>query len=235
MRDGAPPPICPLPERLDLAPARSVLVLAPHADDETLGCGGTLALLKRQGSVVTVVVVTDGAGGDPLGQAGSDIVAIRRREADAAMAILGVTNRVFWSEPDGKVADTGALRGRLAKLVDEAKPDWLFLPSTLDYHRDHVAAGEAALGAMRLSSRRPRCFAYEVWSPLRASHVVDIGATMDVKLAALDAYASQLSVLDYRTAVKGLNAYRSLYCGGPPGYAECFLEIPPARRFSLFG
>ena len=58
-------PVCPLPPQLALPKGGKALVLAPHHDDETLGCGGTLARLCQSGWHVKLVIVTDGALGDP--------------------------------------------------------------------------------------------------------------------------------------------------------------------------
>ena len=90
-----------LPERA-LVPMRTtdltgnvVLALAPHPDDESLGCGGALALHRAAGDPVKVVFVTDGARGDERGEDPRDAyVALRRREAAEACAALGVDDAI---------------------------------------------------------------------------------------------------------------------------------------------
>ena len=89
---------CPLPQALDLTQARKVLVFAPHPDDETLGCGGTLARLALH-CPVKVVLVTDGSGAGGL-PPGADT--IRQAEFVRALAVLGVTDSAQLNQPDRK-------------------------------------------------------------------------------------------------------------------------------------
>jgi LmbE family N-acetylglucosaminyl deacetylase len=222
LRELAP---CPLPLPLDLSVPRRVLVFAPHPDDETIGCGGTIALLRDRGCAVTVVFVTDGAGGDPEGHQGGQIVSVRQREATLAAASLGDPQLIFWAEPDGRTFDSWALRQRIAALVRAEKPDWIFLPSLLDYHRDHVAVARAVLRAVRRTRVSSRCFLYEIWAPVLASHNVDISSVAARKEAALGAYPSQLAYFDHRKASLALGTLRALFASRQgTTLTECFLE-----------
>jgi LmbE family N-acetylglucosaminyl deacetylase len=222
---------CPLPSELELPPGARVLVVAPHSDDEILGCGGTLALLAQKGCAIRVVVVTDGCQGDPLGRSDGDIVAVRRSESRAALGLVGVSDVVFLNEPDGQFFDSRRFQARMATLLEEYDSDWLFLPSVLDYHRDHVALGLAVMSCWNRRGRRERAFLYEVWAPLPATCVVDITGVVERKRDALNCYQSQLAYRDYRTAILGLAAYRGLYCAPTPEprHAEAFLEMESQR------
>src|SRR5262245_30184806 len=88
----------PYPETWLAPPAGPVLVVAPHPDDETIGCGATLALHARRGDTVHVVVVTDGELGDPRGLFARDdggagsYVELRRDECRRALQALGVVS-----------------------------------------------------------------------------------------------------------------------------------------------
>ena len=214
---------CPLPTPLALLRQGRVLVFAPHPDDETLGCGGTMALLRQNHCTVRVVVVTDGSGAGTLP---ATAVSIRREETRAAMEVLGVDDIVFLDEPDGSFRNHPRFMREVTALLEKFEPDWIFLPSLLDYHRDHVAIGDALLQCWQCWRGSARAFFYEIWSPLPATHVVDIGAVEDLKRAAISCYALPLEHCDYLSASMGLAAYRGLYLSGNGrrALAEAFTE-----------
>jgi LmbE family N-acetylglucosaminyl deacetylase len=215
--------LCSLPRMLTPIENGRVLVFAPHQDEETIGCGRTLALLRKKGCEIKVVFVTDGggAGGFPVGT-----VAIRRKEAIAAMAVIGVDDLVFLDEPDGNFRNTPAFEQNIMAILHQFCPDWLFLPSVLDYHRDHVAIGQAVCSCWRRSQGAARAFFYEIWSPLPATCVVDISSVAELKQSALSLYELPLAHCDYLSSSMGLAAYRGLYLpgNGHPKFAEAFVE-----------
>lgn len=213
----------PLPPVLDLAPARRVLVLAPHPDDETMGCGGTLARLARHAEIRVVLVTNgDGAGGLPAGS--SDV---RKREMQEALARLGVAAPVLcWDEPDGHFQDTPAFRTRLSALLADFKPDWVFVPWLIDSHSDHWRIAHAA-GAVLAKSAVDKILYYEIWTPVPATHAVDITQVADTKREALMCHRTALAYGNYVEATFGLNAYRSIYIP-LSRYAEVFAVRTPA-------
>lgn len=216
---------CPVPAALSLAPVGRALVIAPHADDETLGCGGTLARMAAAGWQVRVLVVTDGAAGDPLHFV-EDVVATRQRECRAALARLGVSDVRFLDEPDGRFRGHRGFDAVLATALAEFRPDWLLSPSPLDYHRDHVAIALSVVRAWRRRGGAGRLFYYETWVPLPVTHVVDIGAVMDRKFAAVAEYVLPQRYARYLESARGLAAYRGLFLPQAEGLvgAEGFVE-----------
>ncbi len=215
--------LCLLPALLTPIEQGKILVFAPHPDDETLGCGGTLALLRQNGCTVKVVFVTDGAGAGGLPDGAA---AIRRKEAAAALGILGVDDMVFLDEPDGGFHNSSRFEKDVFELFDQFQPDWIFLPSLLDYHRDHVAIGQAILSCWQRWDGISRAFFYEIWSPLPATWIVDISSVSDLKRKAISFYELPLAHCDYLTAIMGLASYRGLYLSvqDRPKYAEAFVE-----------
>lgn len=200
------------PTVLMTPPRGRVLVLAPHADDESIGCAGALALHRRQGDHITVVIVTDGAAGDALGYyAGIDYRELRREEARRAGAIVGVQQLVFWDYPDGRLAEAEDLPERLASLLQVERPDILYRPSIQETHPDHWALGWAVEKARGRRAPAVLDFCYEIWATVRPTHVLDITPVWDVKRKAVEAYDSQLRYNDYLYMVTGLNAYRTIY------------------------
>lgn len=219
---------CPLPMPLDLTQARKVLVFAPHPDDESLGCGGTLARLAQL-CPVKVVLVTDGsgAGGLPKGAG-----AVRQTEFVRALARLGVTDSDQLHQPDGAFEANAVLKRRIQKLLNEYQPDWVFLPSPLDYHRDHVRISAFLAPLCRRAASVKQLLFYEIWAPVPATHVVDITAQAEMKQAAIAEHATAMACGDYQRCVDGLNRYRGLYLG-EGRLAEAFL-IEQGKGSGLF-
>ncbi len=175
-----------------------VLAVGPHPDDVDLGCGGTLARVASRGRRVGVVDLTAGE----LGTRGD--AEVRRREAEAAGAALGVAWRVCLDLPDGGLdarvpeqvaAVVGLLRAAAPRVVLGPHPD--------DPHPDHGAAAAllaragflSGLGRFRPDlgpAHRPRAaFAYPGARQVLTAVVIDVGAFWARKRAALAAHASQ--------------------------------------------
>ena len=185
-----------------------VLVVAPHADDETLGAGGTIARLVSEGVEVHVAVVTGHGGGwNPLGT--PDLWDTVRRECAEAMRVLGVERLHFRELPAARLADHPAyeLNATIRDLVGEVQPTVLLVPFPFDLHKDHREVFYALNVAWRTSSsdgRRIRLvLAYEVqsethWNPpyLEAGFLpnvwMEIGEFLERKLLALREYQSQM-------------------------------------------
>ena len=217
--------VCPLPQALDLSVARKVLVFAPHPDDETLGCGGTLARLVPL-CPVKAVLVTDGSGGGGLPpEAG----VLRQAEFVKALAVLGVTESMQLGQPDGSFQGGSELALRVKALLDDYRPDWVFLPSPLDYHRDHVRISAFLEPLCRRAPSVRQLLFYEIWAPVPATHVVDITEQAGRKQAALAAHATAMPHGDYQRAADGLNRYRGLYLG-KDRLAEAFWVEPVLER-----
>lgn len=193
----------------------SVLVVAPHPDDEVLGCGGTVHLRVLRGERVSVVFLTSGELGLkklPSAKAWK----IREAEANRAARILGLAKLHFLRQPDWMLGDHGrAVTKALTLALEEERPTTVYVPHSDDGHPDH----HAALRVLRAALRRcynlnPDVLAYEVWTPLREHDVVvDITSVMPQKIRALRAHRSQLSQFDYVKAVSGLNQYRGALAG----------------------
>jgi len=219
-------PICPLPKQLGLPSGAKILVIAPHSDDEVFGCGGTLALLQQQGCDLKVVIMTDGGQGDPKGYSDGEVVAVRQRESIAALGLLGIDDVMFLGEADGDFRYSPAVADQLISIMDDFAADWLFSPSVLDYHRDHIAVSLSVLNVWQQRGCRERVFLYEIWQTVPATWVVDISSVFALKQQAVQCYQLPLKYNDYLTVVRGLAQYRSLNLIGQSGQsAEAFLEL----------
>ena len=222
------PPAQPnqLPRELDLSTARRVLVIAPHPDDETLGCGGTLARLAPR-CEIQVLLVTNGDGGGDLPAGTSER---RKQEMSAAAKVLGITAAVLHlDQPDGEFSDSPAYREALTTHIERVQPNWVFLPWLGDSHRDHARIAQASSEVLQRSCAEQLLY-YETWTPVPATHVVDITATFEIKKAALLCHETALKYGNYLDAMLGLNAYRALYLAPDQRrWAEAF-AVTPARR-----
>ena len=210
-----------LPRVLDLASAKRVLVFAPHPDDECIGCAGTLALLSQNpGIEICVVLVTNGDGGqkspDP------QMSSIRIEEMRQALKVLGIHQLQTLGFQDGRFLFDAALSSALDSVVQSFHPNWVFAPSPMDYHKDHVLVSHAVAQLCKHSAYVEQLIYLESWTPLPATHIVDITGVMDLKIKALKEHRTALKYGDYARAVEGLNAYRGLYLGFDR-FAEVFV------------
>lgn len=215
---------CPLPQVLELAHNLNILLIAPHPDDETLGCGGTLALLKKNNCRIKVVIVTDG-NDNSLAEETPDVAIRRQDESREALSILGISDILFLTEPDGNCEYNKHLIKQLDDVINEFKADWIFSPSVLDCHRDHCAIGLSVLSIWQKRLCQQRLFVYEIWTPLPATWVVDISSVYEKKQQAIQCYKIPLKHGDYAHGFTGLMMYRSLYLGKVGHYAEAFMEL----------
>jgi LmbE family N-acetylglucosaminyl deacetylase len=195
------------------------MVIAAHPDDSEFGPAGTAARWIDAGSQGWLVCCTSGDQGgedpdaDPL-----VLAALREAEQRSAATIVGYSGVTFLHQPDGALANDLPLRELLVREIRTFRPDAVLAtdPDTLFYtggginHTDHRAAGIAAVDAVYPAARNPMAFpslaraglpahrvrrVYLFWSD-RADTWVDISATLDRKIEALRAHASQIHDAD---------------------------------------
>jgi N-acetylglucosamine malate deacetylase 1 len=215
-----------------------IVVLAPHMDDEVIGCGGTLARHIACGSHVTVVFLTDGGGGGAAGDAAAgkaSIAATRKHEARLALAELGIERMVFLDAEDGRLGANADLVDALRSALLAARPDIVYLPFFLEEHPDHRAASALLSEAVSGAALSFQCHGYEVWTPLFPNCLVRIDETVEAKRRAIARYQSQLAEADYLHTALGLNAYRSSALAGCEcRFAEAFFAVPLSQYLDLF-
>ncbi|WP_172979031.1 MULTISPECIES: PIG-L deacetylase family protein [unclassified Thiomonas] len=220
------------PKPFPLEAIEHALVFIPHPDDEALGCGGLLRRLVDAGCNVEIVLVSDGCGGP---NHPDNLSAERLPEFARSIRILGVEKYEAWLLPDGCLDQVPDLNERINARIKTSAPDLIIAPWPGDLHPDHAAIGHAVAS----SPAADRCSVawFEIWSPLPASHVLDITDLMDVKLQALKAHETALRFGNYLEAMMGLSAYRgiNLPYRGAANYAEAYLlrappDLPRSRR-----
>ncbi len=210
------------PAELPLLPAETArtwgktLVVAPHPDDESLGCGGAIALLSGFGIPVHVLFISDGTGSHPNSRKFPPpaLRALRENEAQSALAALGVppSKLTFLRLSDGAVptADAPGFEDAATLCLDcleSLAPQTVLLPWRRDPHPDHRATSQIIQSALRGLSSNPRVLEYPVWAWERAEsgdvpqpHEVrafrlDIESVRARKQAAVAAHVSQVTHL----------------------------------------
>jgi LmbE family N-acetylglucosaminyl deacetylase len=184
------------------------LILAPHADDESLGCGGLIAACCQRGQPPVVVILTDGAASHPGSKQypPARLRKLRAEEAGQAVTTLGLASEdlVFFDYPDTALPTSRAVSGRVATLARDKGCTVILAPWFHDPHCDHEAAAIVARDAAKPA--RCRLLSYPVWGwllppdhplPLKqvAGYKLPIAAHLEAKQRAVAAHASQYSSL----------------------------------------
>lgn len=200
-----------------------VLVISPHADDETFGCGGTIARAKSLGAQVFVVIVSAADLAHYGGGPERVTAATRVAEFQAAMATLGVDDtELLFPEPEHhlrldalprlEVVNRLERDGRLS--LERVRPDVLLFPA-VSYNQDHEVVNRAVWAACRPHLPADKPFARLVleydqpqlgWghTPFHPNFYVDITGFLDRKLAAYRCHASQVRPEPHHASVENL-------------------------------
>jgi LmbE family N-acetylglucosaminyl deacetylase len=204
-----------------------VVVVAPHPDDETLGAGGLIALLRQQDVAVKVVAVTDGENAYPgqSTQKSAELAVLRRAEQTSALAILGVSVEqiVRLCLPDSDIAaHQQALAERLSGLVD--RDTHLIAPWLGDFHPDHEACGRAAKQVAQATGARLTSYFFWTWHR---------GTPATIKKLPLRRFCLENGA--FRLKAEALACHRSQLtrAGEEPVLPERLLA-PARRRYEVF-
>ncbi len=185
-----------------LAPAKRILVLAPHQDDELIGCGGTILSYLKEGAKVQIMYMTDGRYGIMNGDAD-----IRKKEAEQVWKGTGA-KLVFLGIEDSHLFESNAVES-IQKCIQEYQPDLIFTPWLLDQHIDHqYTTGFLQKALKNLPDYEVAVAMYEVMSPLYANLMVNITKEFSKKKEMLEQYKSQLKFMHIVEITEALNAYR---------------------------
>jgi LmbE family N-acetylglucosaminyl deacetylase len=228
-----------------------VLVVAAHPDDPEFGFGASVARLAGDGSEVYYVICSDGSqGGEDPTVPDAELTATRYAEQRAAAEVLGVRDVVFLGFRDGHLAPTVELRKAITREIRRFRPDLVMTHTPVRNlgigigasHPDHLAVGEATLGAVYPDARNPRAYpellsegleahkVKEVWLPgfEAADHFVDATGLVDKKIEAILCHRSQFNKpgMDMEGPRKWIHD-RMRQAGEKAGfeYAEAFKKI----------
>lgn len=197
-----------------------VLVIAPHADDEVLGVGGTVAKYVEAGNQVDVCIVTVGQ----VPMFSQEVVSAIRNEALAAHSLLGVHESIFLELPAVLLSEIPKheLNAKLCEAIGRVKPDVVYIPHFGDMHYDHALVAQAAMVAVRPVNGCgvKEVYSYETlseseWNVPHAANAflpnmyINISAQLEKKVRAMACYQSQLKEFPHPRSMK---AIESLAC-----------------------
>ncbi|MGD0495490.1 MAG: PIG-L family deacetylase [Candidatus Bathyarchaeia archaeon] len=183
-----------------------MIVFAPHPDDETLACGGTMLRKIQEGFDVHVVVMTDGRHSHDvtlgLAEPSPETIAeIRATEFSEATRVLGVnlSNLLLLGFEDGKLREQmSEARERTVRILREVRPVEIYVPYRDDANEDHRTTYEIVAGSVREADLLPKMYEYSVWNgkiprPGLKVFVMDIHGELGRKMEAISKYKSQIS------------------------------------------
>lgn len=223
---------------------RVAMAIYAHPDDADVAAGGVMALWATQGCAVHLVVVCDGSKGahGPV-TTPERLRAVRRDELALAADLLGIAEVHRLDVPDGDVANSSDFRARLVGLIRRVRPEVILAPDpTATFfggvyvnHRDHRETGWATIDAVAPAAAMALYYPdqgdpHQVnWLLLSGTHepdaVIDVAATIDVKVKAVLAHHSQTG--DDAEGVSDVVRGRASQAGRPLGlaFAEAFRSV----------
>ena len=212
-----------------LEQASSVLVFAPHIDDETIGLGGTIRKYATNGTDVHIAVITDGNKSNTTSGSGQSLADIRKSELVSIQDLLGFSSIIYMEYPDSAMNQVGS-SDEFKKLIDRIKPETVYVPSLIDAHPDHVFSAHLVADALKNSIYKPSLIReYEINCPVPPEEInciIDITAEFEVKKQATTAFKSQVIAFDGFLALAAIKT--SLQSDARVKYVETFVENVPA-------
>lgn len=198
-----------------------ILVVAPHSDDESIGCGGLLAMYGKQ---CDVLLLTDGRKGKSEKRkdlSDEEIVFVRKQELRNSLTIAGVQNMFCLDIPDSTLKKSR----KQVMSFDVSGYRYIFVPNAKEDHPDHKAANRFFKAMRFWGKTKARIYEYEVWTPLQIIDVLlDISEYEEKKEQMIKQFVSQLECKDYLNAGMGLSHYRGIGCNSIA--AEAFYYSP---------
>ena len=208
----------------------NILAIISHPDDETFGCGGTLALHASKGHDVGVLCLTCSP-------------SERRSELERAASILGVDEPIIFLEE--RLADGPETIRRISDVIVERRPEAVLTHVPFDYHREHRLAHELVKEAVEWAAHTTtyeepwlveRLLLVEINTLVPTPHVlVDISDVYDLKAEAIEAYKSQVAKFGWRYYQRFDKSKAELRgVQGNCRYAEAFMEEALPRNSPFY-
>ena len=213
------------------------MIIAPHPDDEILGCGGIIKKRTDSGHEVYVLVVTRGSSG----RYSEERIINVRKEALKAHSVLGVKDTIFFDfpAPDLDMVSKAELSEKISEVIKDLGIRELYLPHHGDIHHDHKAVFDAGLVAARPNQGNvvKRIFSYETlseteWAAPFSSDsfiptcFVNVSNYFQYKIEAMKQFKSQLRKFPNSRSLEAIEALAK-YRGSTIGvnFAEAFMTI----------
>lgn len=211
-----------------------ILVLAPHMDDEVIGCGGSLLKHKAQNRDISIIYFTNGSHFVDDSQIKKKLIKIRSAETVRVCEAIQA-KPIFLDIPDRELSYNNEILKKIITILQDYQPDIVYIPHQNESDREHRLVHELYSEAWWLAEdtykikqnkrmNSPKIvLEYEVWTPLQTpQYVEDISQYIDDKCNLINLYQSQEEFCAYAQATKGLNRYRGAMQIGALAYAEAF-------------
>ena len=202
----------------------NVLVVSPHPDDETLGAGGTLLKLKKQGHRIYWLNITDMKPEDGWG---AERIAHRQEQISDVTDYYGFAKAYNLAFPAARLSsiDEGKIIGKVKKVYDEVRPEWLIIPGNYDAHSDHHVVYNCCMAAaktfrapyikrittMEIISETEFGYQYEKFQP---NFYVDITNELEGKIEAMKIYDTEIENSPFPRNLANIRALSMLRGGG---------------------
>jgi LmbE family N-acetylglucosaminyl deacetylase len=212
---------------------QQVLVVAPHPDDEAIGCAGTLLRHRACGDHTCIAIATDGRRSQAVPDA-DQMARLRHTEGQNAARLLQATRFEWLGLPEGDW-QPAELAERLRALIADWGPTLVYAPSRVDFHPEHRAVAHAlalALDAEPAITANAQVRVYQVQVPLTSLLInlyADVSEWSEISARALEAYASQAGSI---TSGERLKRYSAL-AHGKARHVESFWQMPAADYAAL--
>lgn len=187
-----------------IKPTDRLCILAPHADDEAIGCGG---LLIKYGTQCDVILLTDGSKGGDRNKP-EEVAAVRIKEFEKAMKYFKIANYQILGARDGYLIDFYDK----FRQIDFSGYDYVLMPHPHDAHKDHIVP-QAFFTRLKKENKKikAKTVYYEVWGAMTyPTHYMDISDVVEEKKNGINVYVSQTEDIDYASRILGLNHYRGI-------------------------
>ena len=211
----------PFVQPLAFSSSDRILVVAPHPDDEAIGCG---ALMEKYHGLIDVLLVTNGAKGNPEWTK-DNTIRVRHEEFLVATSRVATRYELFLEDTEF------SYREFKRKKFDFSRYNAVFVPNVHESHPDHVKTNLFISHILSGLKQNIRIFEYEVWTPLRnVNCYVDFKNKVEEKKELIGCYESQIKHIDYGRKRCELNSYRGMQLS--VGYAECYyLQVDLIGKF----
>lgn len=208
-----------------LESAERVLVFAPHIDDETIGLGGTIRRYADMGAQVTIAIITDGKNSNAAPVDADKLAETRKQELMSIQQLLGFTDVRYLDYPDSQINEVESSE-RFQQLIEDVRPDTVYVTSLIDAHPDHVYSAHLVASALKQSSHQPNIVReYEINCPVPPAYInciMDITEQFPVKKQATEAFKSQVIAFDGFLALAEIKASQTKQPN--VRYVETFIE-----------
>ena len=197
---------------------KRVLVVASHPDDEILGCGGTLYKLKKKGTKISALFLSDGESSRQSSKV-KKLIFDRKKQALRAAKIIGIKNLIFGDFPDNQMDIVPLLK--IVKFIEKQikiiKPDLIFTHFENDLNIDHQITSKAVITACRPTKNQTvkSILFFEVLSSsewnissknknFKANYFVDVSKSLKFKLKALKCYSREMRKWPHPRSIEGV-------------------------------